>query len=57
MAAILINHVASAINAARAAISHNNAIKDALGDLSLSAGVLGGVRNPRGIVLTLRRSF
>ena len=57
VAAILINHVASAINAARAAISHNNAIEDALGDLSLSAGVMGGIRSPHGIVLTLSRSF
>jgi len=57
VAAILVNHVASAINAARAAISFNNSLEDALGDLSIKAGIMGTVQNPNGIVLTLSRSF
>jgi hypothetical protein len=57
VAAILVNHVASAVNAARAAISHNSALDKALGDLSLSAQVLGGPAHPHGVKLTLSRSL
>ena len=56
-AAILVNHVASAINAARAAISHNAAMKDLLGDLNVSAAVLGNPVAPSGIMITLSRGF
>ena len=56
-AAILINHVASAINAARAAIAHNSAASDLLGDLSFSASVIGDPGAPRGVMLTLSRGF
>jgi hypothetical protein len=56
-AAILINHVASAINAARAAIAHNAAVKDLLGDLRFSASVLGEPGAPQGIMLTVSRGF
>jgi len=55
--ATLVNHVASAINAARAAISHNNALDDAIGELDLRARVLGGPSRPHGILLTLSRNF
>ncbi|HMK38076.1 MAG TPA: hypothetical protein VK569_01970 [Bacteroidota bacterium] len=56
-AALLINHVASAINAARAAISHNSALKELMGDLRFSASVIGGAESPRGIMITLSRGF
>ena len=56
-AAILINHVASAINAARAAIAHNSAVSDLLGDLRVSAAVAGDPAAPRGIMITLSRGF
>jgi len=57
VAAILINHVASAINAARAAISHNSAVDEAFGELSLRAGVIGGIRNPQGLMITVTKRF
>jgi hypothetical protein len=56
-AAILINHIASAINAARAAISHNSAVGDILGDLRVSADVMGATANPHGVRVNLTRSF
>jgi hypothetical protein len=56
-AAILINHVASAINAARAAIVHNAAARDLLGDLRVSASVLGDPAAPHGIMVTVSRGF
>lgn len=57
VAAILINHVASAINAARAAISHNKDVDSALGDLQFGARVLGGWEQPHGIELTVTKGF
>ncbi len=56
-AAILINHVISAINAARAAIAYNNAQEPVLGDLQLSARVLGGMDLPHGVLLTLSKEL
>jgi hypothetical protein len=56
-AAILINHVASAINAARAAIAHNAAVNDLLGDLRFSASVIGDQAAPGGIMITVSRGF
>ena len=56
-AAILINHVVSAINAARAAIAYNNAQEQILGDLQLSARVLGGMDLPHGVLLTLAKEL
>lgn len=57
VAAVIINHVASAINAARSAIAYNRAIEDALGDLHIQADVWGGLANPHGIVVTVSRNF
>ncbi len=54
---ILINHVASAINAARAAISHNSALSSLIGDAQFSASLLGDPAAPRGIMITLTRGF
>jgi hypothetical protein len=57
IAAVIVNHVASAINAARAAIAHNKEIDSALGDLQFGARVLGGWEQPDGIMLSVAKSF
>ena len=54
--AILINHLASAIHAARSAILHNKSL-DQSGELHFKAGVLGGLAKPHGIVISVSRSF
>ena len=56
-AAILLNHVASAINAARAAIRYNNALQDPLGDLEIGARMMGTPSSPRGAGITLAKPF
>lgn len=56
-AAILVNHVASAINAARAAIAHNSALGEVLGDLRFDAHILGGWDGAHGVMLTVSRGF
>jgi hypothetical protein len=55
--AVLINHLASAINAARIAIAHNKEVAGILGDLRFEASVQGGLANPHGITLTISRPF
>ncbi len=55
--AILVNHIASAINAARIAITHNKELTGVLGDLRLETSVQGSWLNPQGITLTLIRPF
>jgi hypothetical protein len=57
VAALIVNRVASAINAVRSVVAHNNAIDDALGDLSFRADIMGGFSHPHGITLTLTRTF
>ncbi len=57
VAAIIINHVASAINAARSAISHNKSIDEQMGELQIKADVLGGLAHPHGIMLTVTKEF
>jgi hypothetical protein len=54
-AALLVNHVASAINAARAAIAKNSALDQALGDLRFETRILGGWEG--GVMLTVSRGF
>jgi hypothetical protein len=56
-AAIIINHVVSAINAARAAISYNSSLEKSLGSLELSSRVLGGPGGEHGVLVTLSRKF
>ena len=56
-AAILVNHVASAINAARAAIAHNAALKDLLGDLTVRASFGQECPVPGGFAITVSRGF
>ncbi len=57
IAAVLVNHLASAINAGRAAVVHNSAIDAALRDVEFGARVLGGVENPHGIMVTVQKGF
>lgn len=55
-AAIAVNHVVSAINAARLAFSHNRNL-DKADLLDIKAGLLGTMARPDGIVLTVSRRF
>jgi hypothetical protein len=57
VAAVVVNHVASAINAARAAVAHNKALQEAFRDLELSGSVIGGWGDPQGVMLSLRKGF
>ena len=57
LAAVLVNHLASAINAARAAVVHNRALETALKDMELSASLIRSDRGPDGILLTLTKGF
>ena len=57
VAAVLTNHVASAINAARPAISHNKDVDNSLGELHFGARVLGGWEKPHGIMFSVVKSF
>lgn len=57
VAVILINHVASAINAARSAVSRNRDVEGAMSDLSIEAEVLGGPFRGDGMVVTVRKTF
>ena len=52
LGAILINHVASAINAARSAISHNKDV-DSQSGIQVKADVLGSLAHPHGIMVTV----
>ena len=56
-AAIIVNHIISAINAARSAIAYNNAQDDVLGALRLSSRLLGGSGQPHGVMVTIARQF
>ncbi len=55
-AAIIVNHIASAVNAARLAISHN-AAADETGMLEIRARVIGGISRPDGIMISLSKNF
>ena len=55
--AILINHLASAIHAARAAVLYNKSLNEQSGEIRFKAGVLGSLSHPHGIVLTVSRSL
>jgi hypothetical protein len=51
---IILNHIASAINAARIAGKKNKGLTD---DWQVRTGVLGTYFHPEGVVLTVRKSF
>ncbi len=55
-AAIAVNHVLSAINAARLIVSGNRALSPGE-PLELGASVLGGIAHPHGIALSVTRRF
>jgi hypothetical protein len=57
IAGILINHVASAINAARAVIAGNAAAESVLGGLQFGADVMGHPASPHGVILTVSKVF
>lgn len=57
VAAIIVNHVVSAINAARAAVAYNAALDGALRDLQLGTEILAGDAGPHGVMLTLRKGI
>ncbi len=55
-AAIAVNHIISAINAARVAMSYN-ARADHASSLEIRAGVMGGIGHPHGIMISVSKSF
>ena len=56
VAAIAVNHVVSAINAARLAFARNRNI-DQAGRIDIRAGLLGSLSRPDGIVIAVSRRF
>jgi hypothetical protein len=54
-AAIAINHIASAINAGRLAVARNKETSSIEWDVS--PGLVGGLSDPSGLVLTVRKTF
>ena len=56
VAAIAVNHIVSAINAARIAIRHNGSTEES-GRMDIHAGIIGGIAQPEGIRVTLSRNF
>jgi len=57
VAVILINHVASAINAARSAVAHNKEVAGSGSGLEIHAEVLGGPLEAHGMMVTVRKNF
>jgi hypothetical protein len=57
VAAILVNHIASAINAGMSAVQHNSAIGKVLEDVRFGARVMGGPGNEHGALLTVQKGF
>ena len=55
VAAIIVNHLVSALNAARLAMSHNKNLEASL--LPFHASVIGGVESSQGIMITFSKSF
>jgi len=55
-AAIGVNHVVSAINAARIAFTHNKSLQHS-NTFDIHADVMGGFAHPNGVMITLTRSF
>jgi hypothetical protein len=55
-AAIIVNHLASAINAARLVISHNKQV-DQSSTFDFHADVIGGFAHPSGILLSFSKTF
>lgn len=56
IAAIAVNHLISAISAARLTISHNKSLNQS-STISIRTEVLGGLTHPHGIMLSVTREF
>jgi len=56
VAAIVVNHIVSAIDAARIVIRHNGSREES-GRIDIHAGIIGGIARPEGIRVTLSRNF
>lgn len=56
-AAIALNHIVSAINAARMAVLHNRSVSPGSGTFDVHASVLGGLGHPDGILISVSRTF
>jgi hypothetical protein len=54
VAGVILNHIASAINAARIAVKKNKELADSW---QIQTGILGSCFHPDGVVLTVRKSF
>jgi hypothetical protein len=57
IAAVIVNHVLSAINAGRTALAYNKGLESQVGHIQMKASVAGGLWNPHGIVLTVVKEF
>lgn len=57
VAAIIVNHLVSAINAARIAISFNKNVNEQMGELQIRADVMGGYSNPHGLMVVVTKNF
>ncbi len=55
-AAIIINHIVSAIDAARLVVLHNRQV-DAASSIDIHANVMGGITNPHGIMISFKKNF
>lgn len=56
LGAVLVNHVVSAINAARSVIAYNNK-NEILQSINFDTKILGDMYNPQGIVLKISKTF
>ena len=54
---VILNHVASAINAGRAAVAHNSALGAALENVELHARVMGSPARAHGVLLTVQKGL
>lgn len=54
---LVLNHIASAVNAARSAISYNKEAGDQMGELHFKADIMGGWANPHGVMLTVSKGL
>lgn len=57
VAAILLNHIVSAINAGRSAVAYNSVLSQALKDVEFGARVMGSAGNSHGVMLTIQKGF
>lgn len=57
IAAVIVNHIISAINAARLTSKYNSALETRTSSFEIRASVLGSLTCPDGIAITLQRSF